>query len=363
MIPILLMAVATILAVCFIREISKVDNVSVAEILLSRGWYNRFQRQDIEMKQEDYLRKNSKYHTQTEKQVAKKIKEWGKQIHEYSDKEEKYMTGRKLSVLDMISLFGYQIMKDFEVDANNVLLRDLSKDCEHTGYIELERNQSTNGKANSQIYAKFLLATLISYLVFGVILVCALVGIGIALSFDKVRIILVAVVGFVLPVLLGYLPYDALRNRAKKRQEEIDRDFPNVISKVALLITAGMNVTNAMEETAESGDELMYQELRIALKELNQASTMQAALSRLQCRCDNRYIDKMVSVIGKSYSSGNSNLAEDLRNINADCWLNKKHNSRRMGEAIQSKLFVPTMLMFVGILVVIIIPAMTGFNF
>lgn len=363
MISIVLMGIASILSIYFVIQIIKTENLAVAEILLSRGWHNRFQRQEIEEKKEEYIRKYQKYHSYSEKKVRKKLKEWDKQIEGYQKAENGYLAGRKLSVLDMVSLFGYQLFDDLSIDANNDLLRGLSKECEHTGYIEIERNQYTNGKANAQIYAKFLLATLFSYLVLAVIFVCAFVGIGLAAKLDSTRILILSVVGFVVPVLFGYLPYDALRNKAKVRQEEIDRDFPNLISKIALLITAGMNVTNAMEEAAESGEGLIYQELRIALKELNQASTMQEALIRLQCRCDNRFLDKMVAVISKSYSSGNANLAQDLRNINADCWLDKKHSARRMGEAIQTKLFVPTMLMFVGILVVIIIPAMSGFNF
>ena len=99
------------------------------------------------------------------------------------------------------------------------------------------------------------------------------------------------------------------------------------------------------------------------MKEINQAVTVEAAMVHMQCRCNNKYLDKMVSVISKSYVAGNANLADNLREINAECWLDKKHNSRRMSETVQNKLFIPTMLMFVGILVVIMIPAMAGFNF
>ncbi len=127
-------------------------------------------------------------------------------------------------------------------------------------------------------------------------------------------------------------------------------------------MTAGMNIVKAIEETAESGDSLMYRELRIAVKEMNKASTVQGAFTRLQCRCNNKYLDKMVTIITKSYVSGNENLASDLKGINDECWLDKKHNARRMGEKIQNKLFIPTMLMFIGILVVIVVPAMSGFN-
>ena len=88
----------------------------------------------------------------------------------------------------------------------------------------------------------------------------------------------------------------------------------------------------------------------------------EGALSLLQSRCDNKYLDKLVTLISKSFSSGNANLAEDLRGLNEECWLEKKHSARRMADKVQTKLFIPTMLLFVGILVVIIIPVMSGFN-
>ena len=82
----------------------------------------------------------------------------------------------------------------------------------------------------------------------------------------------------------------------------------------------------------------------------------------MQCRCNNKYLDKMVTVISKSSIVGNVNLADNLLAINEECWSDKKHNARRMGEAVQNKLFIPTILMFIGILVVIIIPVMSSLN-
>ncbi len=358
-----LMGIATALGIFFISKVVKADNMAIAEILLSKGWTSRFDRQTLEEKKEAYLFKYNKYHEISEKTVAKKVKEWDKQIAAYSATEAKYMNGRKLDVLDVISLFGYQIMKEKELDANSDMIRKLSKECEHTGYIEIEKGQKTGTVSNSMIYAKFLLSNLISFAVLGVIIACTLGAVAVAMKLETFQLVVFGAIGLILPLLAGFIPYDNLKSKAKKRQEAVDLDFPNVISKVALLITAGMNLTNAITEAANSGDTLMYQELRKVIKEINQSATVSAAFNRLQCRCDNRYVDKMVSVIAKSYSSGNANLAQDFRNINAECWLEKKHSARRMGETIQTKLFIPTMLMFVGILVVIIVPAMSGFNF
>lgn len=186
---------------------------------------------------------------------------------------------------------------------------------------------------------------------------------GIAGGLEGSRIMILCIAAIVGCALAGYLPYDSIRNRARVRQEAVEVEFGNIISKIALLVTAGMSIVNAIEETSKSGQGVMYDELGLVMDDIKRASTVNAALIRLQCRCDDRYLDKFVSVVAKSYVSGNANLAEDLRVINRDCWLEKKHNARRMGEAAQNKLFIPTMLMFVGLLVVVIVPAMSGFSF
>ncbi len=362
MISMILMGLVTIAAVFFLIETGKASKTAAAEIVMSKAWSSRFARQTLEETREEFLEKNARYHTVTEKKAARKVKEWDKQIAAYQKTEEAYSSGKRFSLLDLIPLPGYQLLADMKLDGDSDLLRKLTGSCEHTGYVELERNQESGGKKNSAIYAYYLLASLIAYTYVGVMLALFLGVVTIAAGNEMVGIILPMGVCFAGFALYGYIPYDNLRSRAVKRQEEIDMGFPNAISKIALLVTAGMNIARAIEETAGSDNSLMYRELRLTVKELNQASTVQEAFLRLQCRCNNKYLDKMVTIITKSYIAGNMNLAGDLKSINDECWLDKKHNARRMGEKIQNKLFIPTMLMFIGILVVIVVPAMSGFN-
>ncbi len=363
MITIVLMAVFTLGVLFFLARAAMADRSAAAEIVLCRAWSYRFARQTLVEQKEEYIDKNNKYHTVKEKKAAKKIKEWDKQIAAYEKNENTYYSGQKFSVLDMITLFGYQLLAAMKLDGNNDLLRKLTSSCEHTGYIELERGQETGEKKNSSIYAFYMLASLFSFLYVGVLLACFLGVLTIAMGNALTGVAMTMAVGFGGCALYGYVPYDNLRAKAKKRQEAIDLGFPNAISEIALLVMAGMSVTKAIEETAASDDSLMYRELRLVLKEMNQGSTVQGALTRLQCRCDNKYLDKMVTIVAKSYTAGNANLASDLKAINDECWLDKKHNTRRMGEVVQNKLFIPTMMMFIGILVVIIVPAMSGFSF
>ena len=362
MVAILLMLLATAGIVIFFIKTGKAGKSSAAEIVLSRAWLNRFARQELEEKKLDYLRAYDKYHVDPEKKARKKVREWDKQIEEFRKKEEKYFSGSVFAFADYISLFGYQFLVDLKLDSNNEILKKLTASCEQSGFIELERSQETSGKRNSAIYAYYLLAYMTSFVWIGLILMCITGTVMIAAGNEMTGVALPMLGAFGIMALLGYIPYDGLNSRTKRRQEDLNREFPDAVSKITLLVAAGMNMTRAIEQTAQSGNSLIYQELRLVVKEMDRSSTLQGAFMRMQGRCSNKYLDKMITVVSKSYASGNANLADDLKTINDECWLDKKHNARRMSEAVQNKLFIPTMLMFIGILVVIVVPAMAGFN-
>ncbi len=353
----------TVLSGFMIVVLRRADQTSIVEVLICTSWSKSFLRQNLEDKKEEYIKKNEKYHSDSAKKIKKKLTSWDKQIGTYQDQEEKYISGRSFSIADMIPIFGYVLLSGLRLDGNSDIVRVLTRKCEFSGYVELERERQTNGKRNSALYAYYLLASLAGYLYIGLFTALFLILLSLWLERELSNVLVFALIGFMLPAIVGYLPLEELRVRAEKRQEEIDQDFPNILSKTALLVTAGMNIINALREAGESGNSVIYMEVRRVMKEIGEASTVSAAFGNLQTRCNNRYLDRMISVIIKSYSAGNSNLADDLREINRECWLEKKHQVRRMGETVQNKLFVPTMLMFVGILVVIILPAMSGFNF
>ncbi len=363
MVTVVLMILATILSVFFIIKVGQADRMVVAEVVISKAWSNKFSRTNLEEKKEAFLKKNEKFHMASAKKAEKKVIQWDKQIADYAKSEQAYMSGTNFSFWDSIPLFGYQLLIDNKVDSENDMFRKLVNACEHSGYVDLQKSEETGEKKNSTIYAYYLLSMLLSNAYVGLILACVLAAIMLSVGREMSNVLVFALAGFGGLLLIGYLPFDELKSKADKRQEAIDRDFPNVISKIALLVTAGMNITKAIEEASNSGETEMYIELQKTLKEINQSVSVETAFVHLQSRCNNKYLDKMVTIITKSYVAGNTNLADNLKSINDECWLEKKHSSRRMGELIQTKLFIPTMLMFVGILIVIIVPTMSGFSF
>lgn len=363
MISILLMVAATLLVIFLLYLTLTAPQENVIEIITSRSWYYNFLSQDIAEKKESCISEHRKYHRQSDKKAASKVKALEKQQAEYEKLSSGYSSGKKLSIADLLVLAGYGFISMFKLQMGSGFFKSIITSCEQSGFRLLDKEQKTGEKRNAMIYATYMYATLIAYSLCGIILALLVSGIMLAMGMTGMMCLIAPVVCFVIMLVLAYVPLDTVRNKAAIRKEAIDMEIADAVSKLTLLVIAGMNINKALIEVANGGDGIIYRELRQTLAETGQGVSFETAFMHMQSRCSNRYLDRLISIITKSYTSGNMGLASDLKSINDDCWLEKKHIARRKGEAVANKLFVPTMIMFVGILVIIIIPVLSGFNF
>lgn len=141
-----------------------------------------------------------------------------------------------------------------------------------------------------------------------------------------------------------------------KRSEEMMADFSDVVSKLALLTNAGMIMREAWEEVAYTGETALYKEMQKAVDEMNNGIAEIDAMFNFGTRCIIPEIKKFTSTIVQGMVKGNSELTMMLQEQSKEVWALKKQNVRRQGEKASAKLLIPMMLMFVGILVMVIIP-------
>ena len=156
---------------------------------------------------------------------------------------------------------------------------------------------------------------------------------------------------------VGYYYFGTLSTeRIKKRSEQMLSDFSNVVSKLALLTNAGMIMHEAWEEVAFTDDSEIYKEMQIAVNQMNNGVSEADALFNFGSRCVVPEIKKFTSTIVQGISKGNSELVAMLQEQSKEVWGLKKQNVRRQGEKAASKLMVPLMIMFVGILIMVVVP-------
>lgn len=245
------------------------------------------------------------------------------------------------------------------------------------GYVLLRRVDAIgHGAAHKSILQKYtelygrkyapnktlqLLAKLLSYAIGGLALSLTLGSVFTAVSGGSTGLI-VTLLGALLVCVLVYALYDEVGDRLNKRRAAISRQFPNVVSKLALLVTSGMIMDRAWRETAESQNGELYQEMRLTASELANLVEPTAAYTSFINRCATKETTKLASAIIQNQSKGNAEIDVLLRNMSHEAWQERRHTAKRDSEAANSKLMIPTMLLFVAILVMIMVPVAMSFS-
>ena len=253
-------------------------------------------------------------------------------------------------LLDLPALAGYRVVQIRKMDSTNGFVNTLNNLCLQFK----ERKEAMN-------YTYYIVSALIGNIMLGVCLLFLGSGMGLAMGMGT-KSLVIGVVGAAIFAILGYLPYDAVNAKIKRRAEDIEHDFPRVVSKLALLTVSGLEVAQAWNLVAESDSTTLYLEMQRVTVDMQHNINAVEAYSRFIRRCNNPYTTKLATAIMQNYSKGNSEIVRLLRDLNKESWSEYKHSAKRRGEQVSSKLMIPTLLMFAGILILVIVPVVGGFG-
>lgn len=149
---------------------------------------------------------------------------------------------------------------------------------------------------------------------------------------------------------------DSAERIINERSEELLRDFPNAISKLALLTNAGMILRDAWEKTADTGNGPLYDEMKKVIVDISNGSTEVEAYTEFGNRCMIPEVKKFSSTVVQGITKGNRELVLMLRRQSSEVWENRKHQTKQLGAKASSKLLLPICITFIGILIMIIVP-------
>lgn len=149
-----------------------------------------------------------------------------------------------------------------------------------------------------------------------------------------------------------------------RREEEIMKQFPNVVSNLALLINSGMDTFNAWDNVAHNSEGLIYMEMRRTIQDMRTqgVSEIQAYIN-FGTRCAVPKVTKFVSMMVQNIRKGSEDLSDFLAYESTVCWEEKKNRAKIQGEKAGNKLMVPIFMIMTGILVLIIGPLAGSIGF
>ncbi len=170
-----------------------------------------------------------------------------------------------------------------------------------------------------------------------------------------------SVMGLVLGALLTYaLVYgiqSSINASVERKKDAIMSEFPKMVSKLTLLINAGMLVSRAWNEVANSNfEDALYEEMRFTSKDLDEGIRLEQAMESFASRCGIREMRKFSSIYIQAVNMGAGEAIDSMKLMADEAWEQKKQISKQKGEIAAQKLMIPNLIMFVGIMIVVVVP-------
>lgn len=169
------------------------------------------------------------------------------------------------------------------------------------------------------------------------------------------------IVVFVLLAGLGILYRETtLQDSLQARERALVSEFPNVVSKMTLLAGAGFTLREAWAQIAANGEGILYDEMQMVVQDKQNGKTDEDAYGGFGDRCGVKEIRKFAMSMVQNMQKGNREQVEFLKDMSSEIWEVKKKLVKKRVEDMKSLLLIPTFLVFIGILIMVMGPMVSG---
>ena len=157
----------------------------------------------------------------------------------------------------------------------------------------------------------------------------------------------------------------------RERNRQLVLEYSEFVSKLQLLIGAGMSMRNAFirlaldyQKRRDAGGKkrFVYEELMLMVRKLENGASEAEAYDYFARRCTPACYRKLVSIILQNQKKGADGLKESLSVEIRTAFEERKQEARRLGEEAGTKLLFPMIMMMGVVLMIIMIPAYFSFG-
>ena len=191
------------------------------------------------------------------------------------------------------------------------------------------------------------------------------VSVGFSLSgflkTEQLPILLILVLLFV--AAFWNLSLSRMKEKVQQRREVCEAEFPNMVSKLALLINSGMVLREAWRVTAYGKEGTLYTLMKQACEDMENGESDIGAIYKFGVTSDSASIKKFTSAMIQGMQKGNSELADFMVSQTSELWAHKRQMALQQGEVAAGKLSIPLGITFAGIIMIIVSAAMQSMSF
>ena len=208
----------------------------------------------------------------------------------------------------------------------------------------------------SEYYARIIWAQALS---FG--LLCMAVFFTLAGLLADMAAIL-ALLGVMMAIIPGYVFINNLGDKVKNRREACEKEFPNAISKLALIVNSGVILHDAWEMVAYGNEGVFYSLMQMSCEEMRNGRSDIDAISNFGFQTNSDDVKKFSSALVQSIERGGGELPFFLSNQSKELWSHHRQYMLQKGEKAAGALLMPIAMMFGGVMMIVIAAAMQSFS-
>lgn len=161
------------------------------------------------------------------------------------------------------------------------------------------------------------------------------------------------------------------KGKSKKRVQECQLLYPDMVYKLTLLIGAGMTLKSAwkrlvedyLKEKKKSGVFwYIYEEMLVTWNEMESGIAEVEAIERFGKRMKIRSYLRLSSIVSQNMKKGTKGFLQQLEVEAKEAQEERKQMAKKLGEEAGTKLLFPMLIMLVIVFVIVMMPAFLSFS-
>lgn len=171
---------------------------------------------------------------------------------------------------------------------------------------------------------------------------------------------------------LFWADHDQKQKVQKSRQEQLMIDYPELTSKLLLLLSAGLSVRSCFERIAadyqirrkeeDSQVHFAYEEISVSCRELKSGVPERKVYENFGSRCGCLAYKTLATILSQNLQKGSRGILELLEQEARDAFEERKRLARVRGEKAGTQLLFPMILMLTVVLIILVVPAYLSFS-
>lgn len=182
-------------------------------------------------------------------------------------------------------------------------------------------------------------------------------------SYSQNRGITILVCGLFIGILLFYKKKYDQEKMQKEREKQMLLDYPEIVSKITLLLNSGMILSKAWAQIVKDAQNegiasrYVYEEMRKTLNKIELGQVETQCYEEFGKACKLKEYLKLSSLLTQNLRKGNKGLVLLLKEESYLAFDERKIRARRNGEEAGTKLLLPMFLMLLTSLLIVVVPA------